>query len=170
MEPIASPTTGHPAAARRAPLKNPWLAGLLSGFPGMGNVYNGLYMRAVTFFLLIVACLYLANHGEGQPLFGFATAFVWIFNVLDAFRQATLINYGYVDDLGAASPARGASARNEKLFAGIMMLALGTVAVLKLYLEIDLDWLLRLWPVALLGTGAWLLWSALSGRERDQTP
>ncbi len=171
MQPIAHPTSEHPpapaaepAAVRRVPPKNPWLAAILSFFPGMGNVYNGLYTRAVTFFLAIASCMYLATQDRGEPVFGFATAFLWLFNVLDAFRQATLINYGYVDDLGAISPARGQSARNEKIFAGAMLLALGTVGVLKLYLEIELDWLLRLWPVALLGVGAWLLWSALSGR------
>lgn len=171
MQPITQPTSERPpataaetATARRGPQKNPWLAGMLSMFPGMGNVYNGLYTRAVTFFLAITACMYLATQDRGEPLFGFATAFIWFFNVLDAFRQATLINYGYVEDLGVASPARGQSARNEKLFAGVMLLALGTVAVLKVYLEIELDWVFRLWPLALLGAGGWLLWSALAGR------
>src|SRR5215510_6401687 len=92
--PAPAPT---PAAAP-APIgqKNPGLAALLSFFPGMGNVYNGLYMRGVTFFLIILSLIGIAN--RGHDLFGFAIAFFWIFNVIDAYRQATLINYGYTQD------------------------------------------------------------------------
>lgn len=172
MQPIAHPTTESPPAAepaaRRVPPKNPWLAGMLSLFPGMGNVYNGLYVRAITFFVLIATCIYLADRGTDEPIFGLATAFLWIFSILDAYRQATLINYGYVDDLSAASPARGTSARSERLFAGVMLLILGAVAVLKVYLEIDFDWVFRLWPLALLGVGGWLLWTALASRPSGE--
>ncbi len=42
--------------------KNPILAAVLSLFPGIGNVYNGLYMRGVTFFL-VIACL-IGHHGR----------------------------------------------------------------------------------------------------------
>lgn len=148
--------------------KSPWLAALLSFFPGMGNVYNGLYLRGLTFFLVFVSCITLTVKDEGSPLFGLAIAFTWIFNVLDAYRQAVLINYGYGRDLAAIEAARSPAAWGEKITAGLLLLALGTVAMLKQYFDIELAWLLDLWPVALLALGAWLVWSAMKSRAEEK--
>src|ERR1700759_4161627 len=93
--PPPAPSALPPAIGR----KNPALAALLSLFPGMGNIYNGLYLRGMTFFIVVASLIGLVVHG-GHDLFGFAIAFFWLFNIIDAYRQATLINYGYAQDLG----------------------------------------------------------------------
>ncbi len=88
----AAPPTAH----RDAFAKNPLLAGFLSLFPGMGNVYNGLYLRGVTFFLIVGGLIGAVESGAPE-IFGFAIAFFWIFNVLDAYRhpdQGTLRTWG----------------------------------------------------------------------------
>jgi len=84
---VPEPTALPPTIGR----KNPNLAAFLSLFPGLGNVYNGLYMRGITFFLVIVSLIAIVV--ENHPLFGMAIAFFWLFNVIDAYRQAALINY-----------------------------------------------------------------------------
>jgi len=145
--------------------KVPWFAGLLSLFPGMGNVYNGLYLRAVTFFLLIVLFIYLA--AEEHPLFGFAVAFVWIFNVLDAYRQARLINHGYSAEPDLAELRRGQASVGEKLLSGGVLLVVGVLALLDRFFRIDLDWILELWPVLLIAVGGWLLWSAFAAHKKQ---
>ncbi len=170
MEPMHSPTPAAPPYAVVAPNsqtlhKSPWLAALLSAFPGMGNVYNGLYVRGFVFFLAFASCLALAI--KGSPLFALGIAFTWIFNVLDAYRQAVLINYGYGRDLAAIEAARAPAAWGEKITAGILLLALGTVALLKQYFDIELAWLLDLWPLALLALGGWLVWSAIQSRKSE---
>ena len=67
-EPEPAPAFAAPTALPIAPptvsRKNPFLAALLSAFPGMGNVYNGLYMRGLTFFLIIVSLIGITTSGR----------------------------------------------------------------------------------------------------------
>ncbi|HEV7785173.1 MAG TPA: hypothetical protein VGQ28_07545 [Thermoanaerobaculia bacterium] len=167
-EPEPLPSASAPAltAAAAAPpflRKNPALAALLSAFPGMGNIYNGLYLRGITFFLLIASLIAIVPH---QPLFGMAIAFFWIFNVLDAYRQATLINYGYAQDLGLLDLPRHPRAGQGGLMAGILLTLIGLFAVCDQYFDVRLDWLFNLWPFALVVAGVWLIWGAIRDRRR----
>jgi hypothetical protein len=157
------PVTASPPAVGR---KNPRLAALLSLFPGMGNIYNGLYMRGVTFFLVIVSLIGIAD--EGHDLFGFAVAFFWIFNVIDAYRQATLINYGYAQDLGLVDLPPHPRASQGGVAAGTLLALIGIVALLEQYFDIRLDWLFDLWPFALVLLGGWMIWASLRDRRRAQ--
>jgi len=163
----AEPPAPAPAtAAAPAPIgqKNPGLAALLSFFPGMGNVYNGLYMRGVTFFLIVLSLIGIAN--RGHDLFGFAIAFFWIFNVIDAYRQATLINYGYAQDLGLLDLPRHPRASQGGVAAGAILALIGLVALLERYFYVRLDWLFDLWPFALVLLGGWIIWASLRDRRR----
>ena len=163
----AEPPAPAPAtAAAPAPIgqKNPGLAALLSFFPGMGNVYNGLYMRGVTFFLIVLSLIGIAN--RGHDLFGFAIAFFWIFNVIDAYRQATLINYGYAQDLGLLDLPRHPRTSQGGVAAGAILALIGLVALLERYFYIRLDWLFDLWPFALVLLGGWMIWASLRDRRR----
>ena len=54
---VTAPATPMPASFER---KRPLFAGVLSGFPGMGNVYNGLYLRGFTLFLITISLAFLA--------------------------------------------------------------------------------------------------------------
>jgi hypothetical protein len=146
--------------------KNPGLAALLSLFPGMGHIYNGLYMRGVTFFLIVLALIAIAD--RGHDLFGFAVAFFWIFNVIDAYRQATLINYGYAQDLGLVDLPRHPRASQGGVAAGILLAAIGLIAMLERYFYIRLDWLFDLWPFGLVLLGSWMIWASLRERRRAQ--
>src|SRR3954468_15768595 len=80
--PMPAPTPALPAAAATPPFlrKNPALAALLSAVPGMGNIYNGLYLRGITFFLVVATLIGITT--RGHDLFGMAIPFFWIFNVL----------------------------------------------------------------------------------------
>ena len=162
-----APVPALPAAAAAPSVlrKNPGLAALLSLFPGMGNVYNGLYLRGITFFLVIASLIGIVNTGR-YPLFGLAIAFFWLFNVIDAYRQATLINYGYAQDLGLLDLPRHPRASQGGLAAGVLLTLIGLFAAVDQYFDVRLDWLFDLWPFALVVAGAWLIWSALRDRRR----
>jgi hypothetical protein len=147
--------------------KNPGLAALLSLFPGMGNIYNGLYLRGVTFFLVAFSLIGILDSGH-HDLFGFALAFFWLFNVIDAFRQATLINYGYAQDLGLLDLPRHPRASQGGIAAGILLTLIGAFALLERYFDIRLDWVLDLWPFALVAGGLWLIWAAVRDRRRGR--
>jgi len=159
-----------PEAFGQGRSKNPYLAAVFSLFPGAGHIYNGLYMRAVSFFLIIATLIGLAG-SQGQPaagLFGFAVAFFWIFNVLDSYRQAALINLGLVHDLGLEDSLSVPKPGQGGIAAGILMFAIGLFATVDRFVDIDLQWVLDLWPIALMGAGAWIAWSSL--RERRSEP
>lgn len=167
-EPAAPATPAAPEALAPVPppigRKNPNLAALLSLFPGMGNVYNGLYMRGATFFLIVLSLIAIAD--RGHDLFGFAVAFFWLFNVIDAYRQATLINYGYAQDLGLVDLPRHPRASQGGVAAGVLLVAIGVVAVLERYFDVRLDWLFDLWPFGLVLLGGWMIWASLRDRRR----
>lgn len=166
-EPPPSAVAASPAAAPPAPIgqKNPGLAALLSFFPGMGNVYNGLYMRGVTFFVVVLTLIGITARGDND-LFGFAIAFFWIFNVIDAYRQATLINYGYAQDLGLVDLPRHPRASQGGLAAGALLFLIGLFAILERYWFIRLDWLFDLWPFGLVLLGSWMIWASLRDRRK----
>ncbi|HVR99679.1 MAG TPA: DUF5668 domain-containing protein [Thermoanaerobaculia bacterium] len=165
--PIAAPipvTSTLPDGVAR---KSPALAAFLSLFPGLGHLYNGLYMRGLTFFL-IVASLIALTAERGHPLFGLGIAFFWLFNVMDAYRQATLINYGYAQDLGLTDLPLHPRASQGGLAAGIILTLIGLVAFLDRFFVIDLEWLLDFWPVALMGIGLWLIVAAIRDRRKTE--
>jgi hypothetical protein len=159
--PAALPAAAAPPSFLR---KNPGLAALLSLAPGMGNIYNGLYLRGVTFFLVITSLIAIAS--RSHPLFGMAIAFFWIFNVIDAYRQATLINYGYAQDLGLLDMPHHPRAGQGGMAAGILLTLIGLFAVCDRYFDIRLDWIFDLWPFALVVAGSCLIWGAIRDRKR----
>lgn len=162
-EPAPPPIPGAPPAAIR---KNPFLAALLSAFPGIGNIYNGLYMRGLIFFLIVFSLLGIANSRHGHELFGMAAAFFWLFNVIDAYRQATLINYGYAQDLGLLDRPQVPRTGQGGLVAGILISLVGVASLLDRYTILDYDWLFQLWPFALVAIGAWLIVASFRDRQR----
>jgi len=150
-----------PAVSR----KNPFLAALLSAFPGMGNIYNGLYMRGLIFFLIIVSLIGIAASRHGHELFGMAVAFFWLFNVIDAYRQAALVHYGYSQDLGLLDMPKVPRAGQGGLVAGLLLTLIGIASLLDRYTVIDYEWLFRLWPFALVAIGAWLIVASFRDRR-----
>lgn len=165
--PPAAPAAAESLPAGRLPFerKRPLLAGLLSGFPGMGNVYNGLYLRGLIQFLIVAGLVGLVNHND-TPFFVMTMIFFWAFNVLDSYRQAMLINYGYAQDLGLLDQPQRPRAGQGGLIAGIVLTLLGIVATVEQYVDIDLRWLYDLWPILLIGVGLWLIVAAVRERNR----
>ena len=77
-----APPSPPPAGPAGGTYKKPLLAAFLSVMPGLGNIYNGLYLRGVLFFVIISSLIALT--ARGHDLLGFAIAFFWLFNVVDA--------------------------------------------------------------------------------------
>jgi hypothetical protein len=155
-----APPTAVPAVSR----KNPRLAALFAIFPGLGHIYNGLYVRGIVFFILFVSLIALT--ARGAALLGPAIGFVWFFNVLDSYRQATLINYGYAMDLGLTDLPNRPKAGQGGLALGIVFVVLGALGIADYYFAIDWEQVFELWPVALLALGGWLIWGAIRDRRK----
>lgn len=126
---------------------------ILALLPGLGHLYNGLYMRGIKFFLAALAVVYLATE---VGLAGMAVAFVWLFNIIDAYRQATLIERGHVPDLGVHDEATVAPEGRSGLLWGMGFFVVGFLLLLDHTFGYDMDRVWEFWPVGLLAIGAWL--------------
>lgn len=160
-----------PAHALPAPLvlKKPALAAFLSLFPGLGNVYNGLYLRGLVLFVIVFSILGIltSSDGENAPFFAPAMAFFWLFNIIDAYRQAVLINHGYQQDLGILDLPKRPRPGQGGIAAGILLVLVGAYALLERFVDIDLDWIFNLWPVIAIALGGWLIWGTIRDRNKE---
>ena len=164
----APPPAPVPAIPAPLAVKKPGLAAFLSLFPGLGNVYNGLYLRGMIFFLIIFTMFgTVVKDGDNAPFFVPAMVFFWLFNMIDAYRQAVLINHGYQQDLGILDLPKRPRPGQGGIAAGVILVLIGTYALLEQYVRIDLDWLFDLWPVVAIALGGWLIWGTVRDRNRE---
>ena len=167
--PAPAPPAALPAGQLPFERKRPLLAAVLSGFPGLGNVYNGLYLRGLIQFLIVAALMTLLDR-RGTPFLVMSMLFFWAFSILDAYRQAVLINYGYAQDLGLLDQPQRPKAGQGGLIAGFILTILGLIALVEQYVPVDLDWLYDLWPLLLVGIGIWLIVASIREKRRAEEP
>jgi hypothetical protein len=177
ISPIAAPTTA-PGPVVVLEKKSPGLAGVLSAiFPGLGQVYLGLYQRAFKVAAAFVGCIWLITvgfmGGHMTPLLGMGIAFIWFFGIIDAVRQAKAINSGYVNAGNLAASERAALSRASESMAGltwgVILVGIGTLWLLDRYVDLDAfwaaveDWLA---PVAFILLGLVLIASYVAKKRR----
>jgi TM2 domain-containing membrane protein YozV len=138
------------------PPKSPAAALLLSLFPGLGQIYNGQPAKALVFFFAQVASIYAASTIDGMP-YGFFIPFVYLYNLVDAWRSASMINAraaggggAPLDEDGTESPAWGGT-----------LMAIGVLLLLNNLGWFSLASLQRYWPVLLIVAGGALLSGSL---------
>ena len=166
---MTSPLSG-PAAPLPPPLppavypagpplpKNPWAALALSLFPGVGQIYNGQLAKGIFFFFAEAFCIYGAGDINWFP-FAFLIPFVYFYNLVDAWRSATLINARF---LGGQVVAEEDTAESPAWGAGLI--AIGLLLLLN-----NLGWLRfsaleRWWPILMVIAGAAFLYGSLRRR------
>ncbi len=174
----ADPRYALPPAPRQNPpqARVPFVAALCSLFPGLGNVYNGLYTRGITFFVICFGLIGIAGSAqvEARAIFVFAAIFVWLFNIFDAYRQATFINYGYVPDQLPARPYSPASASGG-LTLGVAIFMISLYFFLHNRFDFDLSFIFDNIDVMGMALGAYLIsrrvreWKKAKA-ESDDTP
>ena len=140
---------------------------ILALFPGLGHIYNGLYQRGIVLFLLAVGSIYLATE---EGVMGMVVAFVWLFNIIDAYRQASLIERGFATDLGLQDAPKPPANGQLGLLAGAGLFIIGFLALLDYTFGYDIDRVWEYWPLGLLAAGAWLMIGAYRQwlRNRDE--
>ena len=185
QEPAASPEAPPPSpqpAAEQAPPPPPppqapassqggitarhVVSVILAAFPGLGHIYNGLYQRGIVLFLLAIGAIYLATE---EGLMGMVVAFVWLFNIIDAYRQASLIERGHGADLGLQDAPKPPATSQLGLLAGAGLFVIGFLALLDHTFGYDIDRVWEFWPLGLLAAGAWLMIGAFQQWRRNQT-
>ncbi len=161
------PPPPPPAAAQGGLTTRHVVSVILALFPGLGHIYNGLYQRGIVLFLLAVGSIYLATE---EGVMGMVVAFVWLFNIIDAYRQATLIERGYATDLGLQDTPKPPANGQLGLLAGAGLFVIGFLALLDYTFGYDIDRVWEFWPLGLLAAGAWLMIGAYRQwlRNRDE--
>jgi TM2 domain-containing membrane protein YozV len=144
----AAATLVTPAPAK---VKEPWVALLLSLLmPGLGQVYNGQIAKGLTFFAAFTGSIYLIADGHPLP-FAFVLPFVLFWNMLDAFRTATLIS-------ARGLPAsRELEDEQESPGWGVALAVIGLLLLLNNMGWLRLADLARFWPILLIAAGLVLL-------------
>jgi hypothetical protein len=139
--------------------KNPWAALALSLFPGVGQIYNGQLAKGIFFFFAEAFCIYGAGDINWFP-FAFLIPFVYFYNLVDAWRSATLINARF---LGGQTVAEEDTSESPAWGAGLIAIGL-------LLLMNNLGWLRfsaleRWWPILMVIAGAAFLYGSLRRRQ-----
>ncbi len=143
-------------------VKAPWVALLLSLLmPGLGQVYNGQFAKAIFFFFAFSGSIYLITEGHPLP-FGVFLPFIIFSNMIDAFRSATLIN------------ARGTTktAEEDDIESpgwGIGLAIIGLLLFLNNMGWLRLSALVPYWPLLLIAAGVVLLRRSLQRKDGNGT-
>ena len=150
--------------------KQPFLAGLLSLMPGLGQVYVGYYRRGFTNLLVVAGTITIIASGQAnklQPLFGLFLAFFWLYNIIDAVRLANLYNDALAgfgpDDLRHELVMLG---RRGSIIGGSFLVLGSLLGLLHTVFGMPLDWLQQWWPIFPLAFGAYLLLQGVRERNR----
>jgi hypothetical protein len=165
------PPPPQPAYGRRdLPYKSQAFAIILAVFlPSMGHVYVGFYRHAFTLMLVIASVVTLLASGAAsgmEPLLGFLVGFLYFYQIFDAGRRASV--YNRVLETGQAGMSAESIDLHETnpMVGGVIMVAVGGIALLNTLFGLSLDWLADWWPVAMIGIGAWLI---RKGRQEKET-
>jgi len=145
--------------------KSPGLAAFLSLFPGLGQVYNGQIARAFVFFFGFVGSIYLTASGHEFP-FAFVIPFVYLFNIIDAWKGSTTINRRF---LGGDSEGPMEEEAVESPLWGISLVVIGLLVLLNNMGWLDLDRLARWWPLLLIAVGGYFIYGSIQKKKAEET-
>jgi hypothetical protein len=144
--------------------KSPGLAAFLSLFPGLGQVYNGQIARAFVFFFAFVGSIYLTSEGYPFP-FAFCIPFVFFYNMVDAWKGASLINARFLGGQGEVAEESSV----ESPAWGATLVAIGLLVLFNNLGWLDLDRLARWWPLVLILAGVWLIYASIQKKKASES-
>ncbi len=157
--PPAVPPGTPPGPYVRLP-KSSFLAVFLSFIlPGVGQIYNGQPAKAFVFFFSFVGCIYGTAQGAVFP-FAFLIPFVYLFCLIDAYRNAEEANARFLGTSSEVSPQA-----SESPWWGLGLGLLGLVLLLNNLGWLRLAALGRFWPALLILAGLFFLYSSLRKRN-----
>jgi TM2 domain-containing membrane protein YozV len=165
-----------PAVAPAPPVRDagvsPGLAFLLGLIPGVGAIYNAQYAKGlvhVVIWGLLVSIISSDAAGGLEPLFGMMIA-VWVFYMaFEAYHTAKKRMLGEpVDEFSSLVPLKGRGAGFPAL--PVILIAIGTLALLNNLDIIRFYQLVRYWPAFLIALGVYLLYARMSSSEPPPRP
>ncbi|MGE5644198.1 MAG: LiaI-LiaF-like domain-containing protein [Acidobacteriota bacterium] len=163
-----------PPVARVNSDVSPGLAFVLGLIPGVGAIYNGQYAKGVVHVVIFGLLISIAGSGSVsglEPLFGFLIAIWYFYMPFEAYHTARKRQLGEpVDEFSSVFPMR---TRHRGLPIGpLVLIALGVIFLLNTMDVLRFDQIIRWWPVALIGLGAYMLYCRFwdGGADRNSDP
>lgn len=137
---------------------NPGLALLLGFIPGLGAVYNGEYIKALI-HVVIFGGLIAVHNGIMNDMDGGSMAFIHV-------ALACFYFYMPIDSYRVAKARRQGETKPEPVFeatsrtpiGAIILIFFGVLFLLSNFGLLREDWIVKFWPLGLIGLGGWLLW------------
>lgn len=144
----------------KRPPKSPALAGFLSFFPGIGQIYNRQINKGFLFILIFAGLVTIQENEVGQPFFGLILAGFWIYQFMDAIQIARTINRRAlkqeeeeekIDELPLFM-------KTGSVFWGVIILALGVIFLLANFELISYSTIWNFWPLVIIVIGGKLIY------------
>jgi hypothetical protein len=144
--------------------KNPSLAAFLAIFPGMGAIYNGNFLKGITYILIFAVLIVLTGsaHDPDAVVFGLMIAGFYIFQIIDSYNEACRLNRGSISADGQAVGKEDLS-----LFSAIAVLVMGIIFQLANFDLITYRQITRLWPLALIAFGIKIVFGYFKREENN---
>jgi len=155
------PTAAPPPRPEGA---SPGLAFILGLIPGVGAIYNGQYIKGLIHVVILGVLIGIIDSGQAsggmEPLVGMLIGTFVFYMAFEAYHTAKKRLHGQaVDEFSSILPMR--SHRSGFPAGPVVLIAVGV-----LFLMNTLGWLrfgeiIRFWPLALIGLGAYMLYERL---------
>lgn len=141
---------------------SPRKAGWLSVVPGLGMLYLGQYLKALTILALFVGVCQLTDHTDGGA--GFLIPLAWIAQLVYTVQEARRLNRaGVPEEIVEPPPAPD----KESPVWGVILIVVGTLFLLDQWDLLDFGYLFeRFWPVLIIVLGIQILLRA----RRENSP
>jgi len=154
---------GSPGAVLPPPPvdSRPGTAAALGFIPGLGAVYNGEYIKALIHVLIFASLIAaMASDINGSLLAFVIVAFIAFccYMPVDAYRVAK------ARSTGEAAPPDLVHGPGRKPIGAIVLIGIGVLLLLGNFGFLERDWIGKVWPIALVLLGAWLLKDRLVGK------
>lgn len=167
------PVTYAPAPQPKAPRdrKSPLLACILSGMPGLGQVYVGYYQRGFLHAIIMATVIFILNSGMRgmEPLLGPLLAFFWLYNIIDAGRRAAHYNRAAAGEEAFEMPKDFSMPGIQgSIFGGLLLIAVGAIFLSHTVWGISLAWVEDWWPLAPILFGVYLIGKSVVDRMKAE--
>jgi hypothetical protein len=137
----------------KLPSDSPRRAALCAVIPGLGAVYNGEYLKAITYFAVWAALAMLGGRISG--IFIFAAIVFVLFTIFDSYRSAEAMVRMQLKSVPISE-----TARQDKTIVGwgVFLMILGVFFLLENV--IPFHFFDKLWPLVFVLLGAYLVYRA----------
>jgi predicted cobalt transporter CbtA len=144
--------------------KNPSLAAFLAIFPGIGAIYNGNFLKGITFILIFAVLIVLTGNAQDPDsvVFGLMIAGFYIFQIIDSYNEANKLNKA-----GAAADGEAEGKEDLSLFSAVAVLIIGVLFQLVNFDLLTFRQVTRLWPLALIAFGIKIVFNYFKREETN---